>query len=360
MFTDRDKFKNQEYDPDELCLQTMGEKPLHDWAKQEKVEEAYRFTYLPSFDPPEILRISNSSEQEPLLQAVFKLGSERENDPLGPVERQVCWTPDRADWTKLLASIEQNFWNSTAWKREGKAIGSEWLFEGYRAGEYKRLQSWCGRNPRACTLGRAFRHFIPDNLSQKFVYFRSLVGDRLGEIIYEYLEAGQLIQALQLAQTHKSDYIKIWLFEGSKLFEPWLDFELETKLLVLVEAVETAQTIDNRLSKAPILRDLALKYVSVGQLNRAFQVAQSIEVPYYKVVTLDYLCDQYTAAGRLEEAAQVRMELLLTARSIKGDPETQHLARIVLKQTQLERLDYKFSRLLKSWLFQKKPSSKSG
>lgn len=358
MFADGDRLNNQEYKPDELCLQKMGEKPLHEWAKREKVEEAYRFTYIPTFDPPEILRVSLGTAQEPPLQAVFKLGSELENDPFGTVERRIAWSPAPNDWTKLLASLEQNFWKPLAWKREGQATGSEWLFEGYRAGEYKRLQSWCGRNPRACTLGRAFRHFIPENLSQKFVYFRSLVGDRLGEIIYEYLEAGQLIQALQLAQTHKSDYIKTWLFEGSKLFDPWPDFERETKLLVLVEAVATAQTIDNRLIKAPILRDLALKYIAVGQLNRALQVARSIEVPYYKVVTLDYLCDRYTAAGRLEEAAQTRMELLLTARTIQGDPEAQHLTQIILKQTQLERLDYKFSRLLKSWLFHKKPSSK--
>ncbi|MDY7014416.1 MAG: hypothetical protein SVX43_12600, partial [Cyanobacteriota bacterium] len=257
----------------------------------------------------------------------------------------------------LQASIEQNFWKPQTWKREMQTSGSQWIFEGYRMGDYKRLESWCGRNPRACTLGRAFRHFIPDHLSHKFVHFRSLVGDRLGEIIYEYLDAGQLVQALKLAQTHKSDYIKTWLFENNQLFEPWLEFDLANKLLVLVEAVEAAQTIENRLTKAPILRDLALKYVSVNQLNRALQVARSIEVPYYKVVTLDYLCDRYAADGRSEEAAQIRMELLVAAQGIQGDPATQHLTTIILKHTKLERFDYKLSRLLKSWLFPSKPSS---
>ena len=163
------------------------------------------------------------------------------------------------------------------------------------------------------------------------------------------------MQALKLAQTHKSDYIKTWLFDSHQLFDPWLEFELPNKLLVLVQAVETAQTIENRLSQAPILRDLALRYVSVGQLNRALHVAQMIEVPYYKVVTLDYLCDRYVADGRQEEAAQIRMELLLAARNIQGDPAAQHLTSIIFKHTKLERFNDKISRWFKAWLSPQKP-----
>ncbi|MDY6781467.1 MAG: hypothetical protein SW833_02760 [Cyanobacteriota bacterium] len=328
----------------------MEEQLLVQWVEEDRLEQAYRFTYIPTFDPPEVLRVSTKTDRKQMLQAAFKLGSPKDNDPLGNIAHQITWTPAPYDWTKLQTSISQNFWQPQTWKPDIQSRGSQWIFEGYRDGEYKRLESWCGRNPRACTLGRAFRHFIPHRLSQKFVYFRSLVGDRLGEIIYEYLEAGQLVQALKLARTHKSDYIKTWLFESDRLFEPWLEFELPNKLLILVEAVETAKTIENRLSQAPILRDLALKYVSVAQLNRALEVARSIEVPYYKVVTLDYLCDRYAAAGRQEEATQIRLELLLSARNIEGDPAAQHLTSLILKHTQLEGLNNKVSRWIKSWL----------
>ncbi|MBD2577695.1 hypothetical protein [Oscillatoria sp. FACHB-1406] len=357
MFIDRDRFQHPTDELEERCIEGMGEQQLQKWAKKNKIAEAYRFIYIPSFDPPEILRVSSAPSRDPALEAVFKLGSrEGKGDTPTPVERHVSWEPESQDWTKLLTSLEQNFWKPGTWKQEGSG-GSEWLFEGYRAGEYKRLRSWYGRNPLACTLGRSFRHFIPEALSQQFVYFRSLVGDRFGEIIYEYLEAGQPLQALKLAQSHKADYIKTWLFEGGKVFDTWSDLDLPAKLLLLAEAVATAQTIDNRLSKAPILRDIALKYIAIGQLNRALYLTRNIVVPYYRIVTLDYLCDCFAAAERTEDAAQIRMEILLTERSIQGDPEVQHLTKILLKHRQIERFDRKLSRWFQFWRLPPKSSS---
>ncbi|MBE9117314.1 hypothetical protein IQ249_15555 [Lusitaniella coriacea LEGE 07157] len=352
MFASQDTSSYRKY---EAHLQAAGEEPLDSWAKKHKVKEAYRFTYLPSFDPPEILRSWRTSDKKSPFHAVFKLGSEQGKKKIGAIEHEASWNPSLFEWTELLTSLDLNFWTPMVWKGEFERGDSEWIFEGYRQGEYKRLRSWRGRNPMACTLGRAFRYYIPARLSEEFACFRSLSGDRLGEIIYEYLEAGQLIKALQLAQRHKSDYIKVWLFESHKILETWADLPLESKLALLVQSVETAQAIDNQLSKAPILRDLALKYVVVGQLNRALQVAQSIGVPYYKVITLDYLCDCYAETGRMEEAASIRTRILLAAQQTKGDPAESHLSSIVDKHTRLERLEHKLARVLKSWLPVKMP-----
>jgi hypothetical protein len=348
--------KNFSHEGHQSYLDALREEPLEIWAQENNLEEVYRFTFIPTLDPPQILKTWKCYKQQHLFQALYKLGSAENDEASGGIDHQVSWNPSQSEWTKLKAAIEQNFWIPPSWRPENQQGGSLWIFEGYRDGQYKQLRSWYGRNPRACTLGSAFRQFIPGYLGDELLCFRSLVGDRLGQIVYEHLEAGRFLQALKIAQSHKSDYIKLLTLEGSKIFESWAELPLAAKLELLVQAVETTKSIENQQSKAPILRELALKYVTVGQLNRALQVAQSIEIPYYKVIVLDYLCDQYATTGRVEEAATIRMDLLLAAQRIKGDPKAQELAPIVIKHVQQERLDSKFTRMLKSWLSTKKPS----
>lgn len=326
------------------------------WAQQQRIEEAYRFIYLPTFDPPETIRLWQAYDASAQLQAIFKQGSGQGGGQPGEIEKEVVWQPTQPEWTALLASIEQNFWEPPVWKGEVNRDGSEWIFEGYRQGHYKRLKSWSGRDPYACALGQSFRQFIADQLSDEddFVFFRGVRGDRLGQIIYDYLEAGQCVKALQLAQTHKSDYIKTWALEDM-VFESWAEFRRETKLEILVQATETAEAIKSSLRKAPILRSIALKYIGVGQLNRALQVAQSIENPYYQVITLDYLCNQYAEQGNAEMSDRIRTQILQVARRVRDNAQSYHLASIVQKHTKLERLDRKLSRLLTSWLSVKLP-----
>jgi len=353
MVTDKTIFRNQGY---EVNLQALEEEDLLEWAKKNRIEEAYRFIYLPTFDPPEIIRVWKVEGEIAELQAIFKQGSGQGGGELGEVENEVCWQPVASDWTGLLAAIEQNFWEPPAWKGEVNRDGSEWIFEGCRQGHYKRLESWSGRDPYACTLGQAFRRFISDELADRedFVFFRGVRGDRLGKIIYDYLEAGQCVKALQLAQTHKSDYIKTWALEDM-VFESWAEFRQEVKLEILVQATETANAIRSSLRKAPILRNIALKYIGFGQLNRALQVAQSIENPYYTAITLDYLCERYAEQGQTEMSDRIRTQILQVARQVQDNAQSYHLANIVQKHTKLERLDYKLSRLLTSWLSVKLP-----
>ncbi|MDY7014415.1 MAG: hypothetical protein SVX43_12595 [Cyanobacteriota bacterium] len=331
-------------------LGALREEPLEKWAKKNSVKDVYRFTFIPTLDPPQVLRTWKCRQQQHPFQALYKLGSADPEGTSGAIDHQVSWNPSQSKWNTLMAAIAQNFWMAPAWKSEDRQQGSLWIFEGYRDGEYQRRESWYGKDPRACTLGRAFRKFIPGYLGEKLLCFRSLIGDRFGQIAYEHLEAGRFIQALKIAQSHKSDYIKILTLDESKIFSSWTELPLEDKLALLVRAVETAASIEDLQNKAPILRDLALKYASVGQLNRALQVAYRIEIPDYRVVLLDYLCDRYAAEGRGEEVARIRTDLLLAAQKIQGQPHIEQLTPIVLKHAQQERLDSKFSRLVKSWL----------
>lgn len=331
-------------------LNQLEEKPFEQWVKNNHIQEAYRFTYLPTFDPPETIRIWCSTLENP-PQAVFKVGNEPESPIPGPLAHEIAWSPSSLAWTLLTRSIEKNFWVPPTWKGEVNRDGSEWLFEGYRGNQYKQLKSWCGRNPYATALGQAFREFVGDRAidNDNFIFFRGVKGDRLGHIIYDYLEDRRYIQALQLAESHKSDYIKTWVLED-RIFEAWPEFSINLKLETLVQATITAHSIKSDLRKAPILRNICLKYVSVGQLNRALQVAYSIPIPYYQAITLDYLCQQYETVNRTEMTADIRSRLLKVARQIEDKTQNQHLSNIVRKHTKLERLDRKISRLMTSWL----------
>ncbi|MBD2577694.1 hypothetical protein [Oscillatoria sp. FACHB-1406] len=338
----------------ESYLKFLEEQPFERWAKRNKLTEAYRFTFIPTLDSPQVLKLWESSKASPPYHALYKLGRTQEHQQEGGIEHLASWELSEHQWTELKAAMEQNFWIPPSWKPEDKKEGALWIFEGYRDRQYKYLVSWSGRNPRACTLGRTFRELIPEYLGDELLCFRSLVGDELGAIVYEHIAAGRYIQALKIAQSHKSDYIKILALESSRIYESWGELSLEAKLLLLVQGVETAYTIENPQSQSPILRELALKYAALGQLNRSRQVAQQIPIAYYKVIVLDYLCDRYTVAGRLEEVASIRMELLLAAQTIKGDPRIRQLAPIIIKHARQERLNSKVGRMLKSLLARQK------
>jgi hypothetical protein len=331
-------------------LNRLEEESFEQWVKNNHIQEAYRFTYLPTFDPPETIRIWCATLETP-PKAVFKVGNEPDSMVPGLLAHEIPWSPSSLAWTLLKRSIEKNFWVPPTWKGEVNRDGSEWLFEGYRGDRYKQLKSWCGRNPYATALGQAFRDFVSDRAidNDNFIFFRGVKGDRLGHIIYDYLEDHRYIQDLQLAESHKSDYIKIWVLED-RIFEVWPEFPTNRQLEILVQATVTAHAIKSPLRKAPILRDICLKYVSVGQLNRALQVAYSIPIPYYQAITLDYLCSQYEIVNRIEIVADIRSRLLQVARHIDDKAQISHLSNIIEKHTKLERFDRKISRLMTSWL----------
>ncbi|MEC4803617.1 MAG: hypothetical protein SAJ12_04445 [Jaaginema sp. PMC 1079.18] len=336
-------------------LNQLEEISFEQWVKKHDIQEAYRFTYLPTFDPPETIRIGCTNADPP--QAVFKVGNAPDSPVPGSLAHEITWTPSSVAWTLLTRSIEKHFWLPPTWKGEVNRDGSEWLFEGYRHNQYKQLKSWCGRNPHATALGQAFREFMSDRQidNDNFIFFRGVKGDRLGHIIYDYLEDERYIQALQLAESHKSDYIKTWVLED-RIFESWPEFSRALQLEILVQATITAHSIASNLRKAPILRNICLKYASVGQLNRSLQVAYSIPVPYYQAITLDYLCQQYEIVNRTEIVADIRSRLIQVACQVQNEAQLDHLKNIVQKHSKLERLDRKISRLMTSWLSVKFPS----
>jgi tetratricopeptide (TPR) repeat protein len=182
----------------------MGEEAISKWAVYGNVQEAYRFTYLPSFHPPMVIRIWTIQSKIPSFHALAKLGvtqshtvnikaSDRRRSvniltdeeweeihaastrKRNSVQREESWTFAAEDWERLLTAIYQSkFWLSVAWDFACDSVlrldGSEWKFEGWQSGQYKYLDAWSPDSGPAYTLGQYFFRLLPRSWGLYNVY----------------------------------------------------------------------------------------------------------------------------------------------------------------------------------------------
>jgi hypothetical protein len=156
-------------------LAAMGETSLPQWVLEEgkNISEVYRFTCLPASLVPLIVRVWRAEGETVRFQALAKLGgnqagSESETD-LAPQEAR--WTLATEEWDSLLAAIgESRFWTDSSsleqlnWSRMVGTGGEEWIFEGWRDGQYKAravLNPGEEKGRAAYTLGRSFTGLLP-------------------------------------------------------------------------------------------------------------------------------------------------------------------------------------------------------
>lgn len=330
MFVGIDDFRNGWYSEH---LRAMGEESLLQLAQDTNMEEAYRFTYLPSFDSPLTVRIWSTPNLESPLQVVVKLGGGRGGYGTGPLQKEICGTVTLKDWRDLLDSIEQNFWVSSSWEEHLGLDGSEWIFEGYRIGGlYKVLTAWCGMNNLALALGNSFGKFIPDG-------FGAFKDDCKSRIIEEYLQAGQFDDALEAVQTLESPYRKARTLEEiaaqfRRVGQPSRANE------TLVYAFQVAQTIEKHWDKAYALSGIVNNYMYAGQYDQALQIAQSIELAEHRAKTLWRVSYQYVKRGQLEKAYLIWTQVLEAAKTLENRKSIhRELCNIAREYAKLGRLD---------------------
>lgn len=157
-------------------LAAMGEVSLEQWACEvgQEVWEAYRFACLPVASTPLVVRVWWSGGPTPYYQAIAKLGSAQVSgeDDSDSVSTEAQWTPSPQAWKDMLASVQESkFWSASSaleqlgWLRMVGTEGEEWIFEGWRAGQYKARTVWGPDEQRAhaaYTLGRSFLKILPD------------------------------------------------------------------------------------------------------------------------------------------------------------------------------------------------------
>lgn len=160
-------------------LAALGEVSLEQWACEVGVgvQEAYRFTCLPVVSTPLVVRIWWSGGPKPYYQAVAKLGSAQMNGGNGSDSdsTEARWMLSPEAWEDLLASVQESkFWSASSaleqlgWLRMVGTEGEEWIFEGWRAGQYKARTVWGPDEQRAhaaYTLGRSFLKILPDRFT---------------------------------------------------------------------------------------------------------------------------------------------------------------------------------------------------
>jgi hypothetical protein len=160
-------------------LAAMGEASLSQWAREENVPEAYRFTCLPTSAAPLVIRVWATGNEIPHLQAIAKLGSDLEGyenegedeDEGGPASLEAEWTLAAEEWDSLLAAVEESeFWTGDSsleqlgWLKMVGTDGEEWIFEGWRDGQHKaRMVGSPGEEKAraAYALGRSFLKSLP-------------------------------------------------------------------------------------------------------------------------------------------------------------------------------------------------------
>jgi len=156
-------------------LAAMGETLLSKWALEQDTAEAYRFTCLPASSTPLVVRVWRSEGEEAAdFHGVAKLGGglagSSENEAVSN-SQEAEWRLAAEEWDDLLVAIEESrFWDESSsleqlgWLRMVGAGGEEWVFEGWRDGQYKVRTVW---NPdedkthAAHALGSSFVKFLP-------------------------------------------------------------------------------------------------------------------------------------------------------------------------------------------------------
>jgi len=156
-------------------LAAMEEPSLSQWAHEEGecVREAYRFTCLPTFSAPLIVRVWEAGDETPRFRAIAKFGSGLDDDEeeIELASQVAEWGLELEEWRTLLAAVEDSrFWTDSAslerlgWLRMVGTDSEEWVFEGWRDGRHRIRMAWSPdsqRTPTVYTLGRSFVRLLP-------------------------------------------------------------------------------------------------------------------------------------------------------------------------------------------------------
>jgi len=156
-------------------LAAMGETALSQWAVAERknISEVYRFACLPASLVPLVVRVWKTAGENVVFQTLAKLGSDQADveSEADPVLQEAQRTLAAEEWMRFLDVVEgSGFWSDASsleelnWSRMVGTGGEEWIFEGWRDGQYKVRAVW---NPgeeegrSAYALGRSFIGLLP-------------------------------------------------------------------------------------------------------------------------------------------------------------------------------------------------------
>ena len=145
-------------------LLALHEQVLSDWAKDRKVEEVYRFTFIPTYGTDLILRLWQSDEQ---VHACARRSMGHIGPMPGPPQQEADWHPSLEQWHDVQNAMkEHQFWEADSWNTvpDGYTIVAQnhWVMEGVRDNRYKVLVDQTPNEGSAREVGLLLLNLLPD------------------------------------------------------------------------------------------------------------------------------------------------------------------------------------------------------
>lgn len=149
-------------------LTALHEKIFTRWAEDNHADEAYRFSYLPSFGLDMTIRIWKSAETlcAHACRSIGRIG------PLpGPPAQEIFWNPDQDHWDALCGIMKDTrFWESETWDTvpEGYILidGNHWIMEGWRKRRYHVLVDQTPNEGAAREVGLLLFDLLPEGFDR--------------------------------------------------------------------------------------------------------------------------------------------------------------------------------------------------
>ena len=156
-------------------LAAMDEPSLPHWTceGEQNVREAYRFTCLPTYSAPLIIRVWETNDEASHFQAIAKFGSwpEEEEGEVGAAAQEAEWELTAEEWGDLLAAVQgSNLWTDGAsleelgWMQPVGTDSEQWVVESWRCDGHRTRVAWSPdghKAPAVYALGKTFVKLLP-------------------------------------------------------------------------------------------------------------------------------------------------------------------------------------------------------
>lgn len=145
-------------------LLALHEHVLSEWAKDDNIEEAYRFSFIPTYGTDVIMRLWSSGDE---IHASARRGLGHIGPLPGPPAYVSNWQPSQEEWQEVRDAMEtHHFWEADSWDTvpEGYTIvaTNHWVMEGVRGKEYKVLVDQTPNEGSAREVGLLLLNLLPD------------------------------------------------------------------------------------------------------------------------------------------------------------------------------------------------------
>lgn len=146
----------------------MGEPVFRDWVGESGVQEAYQFTFLPSFDPPFAIRVWAAGANPGLISVLVAKGGGHGGLGFTKPVWQDQSNLDRGRWRALLHQVEESGFWTRRWEHSHAGLdGAKWIFQGWRDKAYRLQDLWSPEDGPERRLGIASLKLVPEHVRRR-------------------------------------------------------------------------------------------------------------------------------------------------------------------------------------------------